>query len=188
MTLNSDTDRWLAASLPATLILLLGWFVFLNPVFKERSLLKRRVENMGDPAAKRNMAATARQDLADLNAEASRLRAKLDGGRIGFDRSHAMRRISMLCETHGLQIAQTSVEKDGNRLPAALKAVETKFTTADGQPPQVWRLELAGSYPAVTRLLMDLASTVPMLVPLNVTMETDPKERQLPKWSLYVWL
>ncbi len=188
MTLKSNTDRWLAASLPAIIILLLGWFLFLNSASKERSLLVRRLENMGDLAGKRQLTEAARQDLADLNDELSRLRAKLDSDRIGFDRSLAMRRISMLCETHGLQIGQTSVEKGANRLPPALKAAETNFTTADGQPPQVWRVELAGSYPAVTRLLMDLASTAPMLVPLNLTMEADPKERRPPTWNLYVWL
>lgn len=188
MTLKSDTDRWLAAALPAILILLLGWFVFLHPLSNERNLLARRLENMGGLAGKRNASELARRDLSDLNAELSRLQADLDSLRIGFDRSLAMRRISALCETHGLQIGQTSVEKGANRLPPALKSVESKFSTVDGKPPEVWRVELAGSYPAVTRLLMDLASTAPMLVPLNLTMEADPKERRQPTWNLYLWL
>ncbi len=188
MTLKSDSDRWIAATLPAILVFLSGWFLFLRNDSKERDLLERRIVNMGDLGAKHLLTESAKRDLADLAGEKSRLRENLDAEKLGFDRSLAMSRISALCEANGLQIGQTSIEQGSNRLPVSLKAVESKFTTSDGQPPQVWRLELAGSYPAVTRLLMDLASSAPMMVPLNFTMEADPKERRYPTWNLYIWL
>jgi hypothetical protein len=188
MTLRTDSERRLAAALPALLTLLLGWSLFLGSVSKEERLLRQRVKNLGSIRDVGTQVEQARIDLVALNGEAETLRGQLADGALTFDRNTAMRRISMFCEEHRIQIRQTAVETSSSKLPTALRQSQPGLRGEDGMPPQVWRIELAASYGAMLRLLQDLSTTSAAIVPLNLTMDSDPKERLQPVWKLYVWL
>lgn len=188
MTLRSDSERWFVACWPAIVTLLLGWFLFLNAASKERTVLNRRIENQGSIADQRKLLVLAKEELAAVHQEQARLREEISNQRLSFDRGLAMRRISVLCEELDLQISQTKADTSANLLPIALKNSIAKQPAPSDAAPQVWCVELSGSYSSVLKLLKGIASTSPLMVPLNLTMETDPKERLQPSWKLYVWL
>ncbi len=188
MTLRSDSDRWLAAALPAIAILLSGWLFLLKAASAEERLLRRRIENQGSLTSRQAQIESARADLESLVSEAETLRTKTGGERPIFDRSQSLRRISVLCDALGIRIGATERDKGGSRLPAAIASAVPAMVSGDPDAPQVWRIEISGPYPSVVKLLQDLASSSPVLVPLNLTMEGDPKERLMPVWNLYVLL
>ena len=99
-----------------------------------------------------------------------------------------MRRVSALCDELHIQIGQTVMEPNSTKLPVALKTAAIKFGPENGTTPQVWCIEVAGSYASVVKLLQSMATSSPMIVPLNLTMVCDPKELRFPVWNLYVWL
>ena len=188
MTPRSDSERWFIATWPAILTFLLGWFIFIAPSARERSDLSKRIRNQGTIGQQREQLAAAESELAAVKHEQETLRREIDERRVEFDRGLAMRRISALCGELDLQITKASEDKSTVRLPVALKKSITATHPSRNTAPQVWCVELSGSYSSVLGLLQGLASSAPLVVPLNLAMETDPKERLAPTWKLYIWL
>lgn len=188
MTLRSDSERWFVACWPAIITLLAGWFLFLDSVAKERRDLSRRIGNQGPIENQRALLASANEDLAAVTRDMERLAKEIEEKRLGFDRGVAMRRVSLLCEELKLQIGEVKTDTSAKHVPVALRQAVAKLPNKDGSPPQVWHVQLEGSFPSVMKLLQSLASSSPMMVPLNLTMESDPKERRQPVWNLYLWL
>jgi hypothetical protein len=182
-------DRWLAAALPALLILLSGWLFTIRPAAKEVSLLERRVENQGTLQTRLDMVSNARAGQAELEKNLARLRETLPPPGSVFNRNIAMQQISQLCETHRLSLSETKLELGDGKLPASLKTAETSLIkSASGPPPQVWRIELVGSYSNVMKLLDGLQHTQALIVPLKVFMQADKNERQPTTWAMTLWL
>lgn len=182
-------DRWLAAALPALVVLLLGWMFYIRPAAKEVSLLERRVENQGLLQARKDMVAQARSGQAELEKSVARLREARPAGGAVFNRNLAMQSISRLCETNNLSLSETKLEPGDSKLPAALKTAALNLTTsAGGTPQQVWRIELGGSYANVMKLLEGLKKAEALIVPLNISMKADKTERKPAAWAMTLWL
>ena len=185
----STRDRWLSAALPALVILLVGWVYFLRPAAKETSLLARRVEGQGSLQAQQDRISRARASQAELQQTVARLRDAPPPAGAVFNRNLAMQHISQLCETHLLTLTATKAELGDGRLPAALKTAALSLpTTAGATPPQVWRIELAGSYGNVLKMLEGLKKAEALIVPLSLSMQTDPRERKPATWTMTLWL
>lgn len=188
MTLRSDSERWFVACWPAILTLLAGWFLFVGGAARERRELARRMDNQGSVENQRALLESARGELALIGREKERLEAELATGRLAFDRGTAMRKVSLLCQELRLQIGEVKPEPSANLMPVSLQHATAGIPSMDGAAAQVWRVELTGSYPSVTKLLKSLAANPPMSIPLSLTMTCDPKERKPPVWNLYLLL
>lgn len=182
-------DRWLAAALPALVVLLAGWIFYLRPVAKEVSLLERRVENQGPLDARQDMVSRARAGQAELEKTVADLRENRPLASAVFNRNLAMQSISQLCETNGVSLSETKLEPGDGKLPPALKTAALLLTNhAGGTPPQVWRIELGGSYANVMKLLDGLKKAEALIVPLNLSMKADKSERKPATWAMTLWL
>lgn len=181
-------DKWLAAALPALVTLLVGWLFFLRPAAREITNLRQRMENQGPLSAQQALVAQAQAERADLEHAIANRRIAPAMEESVFDRNSAMQQVSLLCATNGLSLNAIAPEH-GEKLPPALQAATTSMTlTANATPPQVWRIELSGSYPAVVKLLDGLQRAKPLIVPLNLSMEVGKNERIPAKWVLTLWL
>lgn len=187
MTALTTRDKWLAAALPAMVILLVGWFVFLRPANRDLALLRQRVENQGPLANRQAQVARAQAERADLETTLATLRKPPENESAAFDRNAALQQVSQLCATHGLSLNGTSVEL-GGRLPTPLQTATAGLAKAGATQPQVWRVELSGTYPGVVKLLEGLQKAQPLIIPLNVTMTVDKNERRPATWVLTLWL
>ena len=186
MSAMTQRDKWLAAALPALLTLLIGWLFFLRPAGREIASLRQRVQNQGTLEARKALVANAQADRADLeNAITSKRATPVDAESV-FDRNWALQQVSLLCAAHGLSLNKSAAEP-GAQLSPTLKDALHALTATDATP-QVWRLELSGAYPNVVKLLEGLQKSKPLIVPLNLSMQTGKTERQPSIWVLTLWL
>lgn len=180
-------DKWLAAFLPALVLLLVGWFVFLRPANRTLAGLRQRVENQGPLSHRQAQAARAQAERADLEKTLAALRQPAPAESAVFDRNAALQQVSELCAKHGLGLNGTSAEA-GGKLPPTLQTAAAGLAKAGTTPPQVWRIELSGTYPGVQKLVEGLQQTKPLIVPLNLSMTVDKNERRPAHWVLTLWL
>ncbi len=177
-------DKWLAAALPALVTLLAGWIFFLRPAGRELAALRQRVENQGP--LRQALVISAKAERLNLEKAVAEKRGTSSAETCAFDRNAAMQQISLLCAAHGLSLNGTAPEPAG-KLPPALQEAAAALSRG-GTAPQVWRVELNGSYPAVVKLLEGLGKTNPLIVPLNLSMEAGKNERKPAKWVISLWL
>lgn len=181
-------DKWLAAALPALVTLLGGWFFFIRPANRELASLRQRVENQGPLSARQLLAAQAQADRADLEKIIAEKRASQSEDEGVFDRNWALQQVSVLCATLGLSLNATAPEPAGKLPPALQDATAAFLRLPNSTPPQVWRIELSGSYSSVLKLLEGLQKSKPLIVPLNLSMQVDKNERKPATWVLTLWL
>lgn len=188
MSMNTMTlrDRWLACAIPAMLTLLLGWLIVLRPAAREVASLQQRVRTQGSLASHQALLAGAQADRAELEKAIADKRALPVGEGSVFDRNRAMQEVSLLCEEHHVKLEKSALDSSA-QLPPTLKDALPAFATG-GTRPQVWRLEVSGTYPNVVKLLDGLQKTKPLIVPLNLSMRSGKSERYPATWKLTLWL
>lgn len=184
-TMNSR-DKWLAAALPAMLTLLLGWLIWLRPAGREVGQLRQRVRNQGTRDSQQTLLAVAQATRSELEKTLSDKRGAIPNDQSVFDRNWAMQQVSVLCDANSLSLEKSTAETAAPLSPALKEALPA--VTRNGTPPQVWRLELSGSYPNVVKLLDGLRKAKPLIIPLNLSMQTGKTERHPTKWVLTLWL
>lgn len=181
-------DKWLAAALPAMVTLLAGWIFFTRPAGRELASLRQRVENQGPLAARLALVARAQEEHKDLEKLIVEKRSAVPEGESVFDHNWALQQVSVLCATHGLSLNATSPESSGKLSTALKEAGESLKDATNATEPQVWRIELSGTYPSVLKLLQDLQKSKPLIVPLNLSMQTNKNARKPATWVLTLWL
>jgi hypothetical protein len=186
MNTMTTRDKWLSAALPALLTLLLGWLIGLRPAGREIAQLRQRVHNLGSLESRKALLAAAQATRADLEKTVAEKRSAPAGDRIAFDRNWAMQQVSVLCDTHGLSLEKSNADPAAQLSPVLRDALPA--LAGSGPPPQVWRLELSGSYPNVVKLLEGLRKAKPLIVPLNLSMQSGKTERHPTTWVLTLWL
>ncbi|MES2571604.1 MAG: hypothetical protein V4710_16315 [Verrucomicrobiota bacterium] len=179
-------DRWLAAALPAMLILLLGWLILLRPAGREVAQLRQRVQNQGSLDARRALVASAQADRADLEKAIAEKRRLPLGEESVFDRNWALQQISRLCVAQGLSLNKSAPDPVAQLSPALKNSLP--LLAGNGTPPQLWRLELGGTYPGIVKLLEGLQRSTPLIIPLNLSMESGRTARQPSAWVLTLCL
>lgn len=185
MSFRATLNQWLGAALPAMVTLLIGWLLLLRPALNETSLLRRRLETLDKPGTQRQFLAQAQAEHASLEQDIQAKQLTLTE-QVVFDRNQALQNISQLCEACDLSLAKSHPDP-ATQPPLALK--EAFAARAPDSPlPQVWRLELYGSYPNVVKLLSGVQRITPLVVPLNVSMQPGKNGRPPAKWILTLWL
>ena len=189
MSTLSIRDRWLAATLPALVILFIGWVYYVRPASKQIAILTRQVEAQGPLEDQLDRVALARTSLAELEKTVTQLRTVRPPATAVFDRNLAMQQISKLCRAHTLSLGGTKLEAGDGRLPPALKSAALALThQAATTPPEVWRIDLTGSYSNVVKMLEGLKNADALIIPLTVSMKSDARERKPTCWTLTLWL
>ena len=187
MSSLTDRDKWLAACLPALITLLLGWLFFLRPAERALSNLRQRVENQGSLGARKALVANAEAIRAELEkAIADKRSAPVEEG--VFDRNSAMQHVSLLCAESGLSLNATTHDRSSRLPPSLQEAISALTRTPNTTPPQLWRIDLSGTYPSMVKLLAGLQKSKPLIVPLSVSMQTNKNERKPVTWTLTLWL
>lgn len=182
-------DRWLGAALPALIVFLAGWVWILRPAAKDVSLLERRVQNQGPLQSRHELVALARAGQAELEKSVGRLREVSPPLSSVFNHNLAMQTLSQLCESHHLSLDKTQLEPGDGKLPPALKSTALSLAKQPGgTPPQVWRLELSGSYSGVLKLLAGIQNAEALIVPLSISMQTAKNNRLPAAWTITLWL
>jgi len=177
------------AALPAVLTALAGWGFFLEPADREVASLRTRVERQGPLSARQALAARTQAERTGLEKAIAGKRAALAKEEAVFDRNRAMQRVSVLCLANNLSLNATTPDPAAKLPPALQEAVEaTVHKNANGELPQVWRIELSGGYAGVLKLLDGLKHSQSLIVPLSVSMETGKNEQIPAKWVLTLWL
>lgn len=188
MTPKTDREKLLLSTLPALGLMLFGWLIFLNPADRAVKVLRRRVEGQGPLSAKQAQIARAKTDHADLQrALESRLNAPSENESV-FDRNFAMQQVSQLCAAQRLSLNAATLDAAAQLPPSLREATALLTRNGNTTPPQVWKIELTGSYVGIVNLLHGLEKTKPLIVPLNLSMQTGKNERQPLKWVLTLWL
>ena len=187
---KSIREKWLLAVLPALLTVIIGWGLFYHPTDLEN--LRKRVESQGPLSAKQGLVTRAQVESLTVKKSITARRDALAAETTVFDRNRAMEAVSELCAVHGLSLNATKLETSG-KLPQALQEAIPAIThSLAATPPQVWRIELSGTYGNVEKLLAGLQQSQPLIVPLSVSMDTrlqDKEKRRQPlKWVLTLWL
>ena len=188
---KSVREKWLLASLPAVLTLLIGWALFFRPT--DLVALRKHVESQGPLSAKQALITRAQAESMALQKSITARKAALATETATFDRNRAMEVVSELCATHGLSLDAAKLETTG-KLPTALQDATPALThNPAATPPQVWRIELSGAYANVVKLLAGLQQSQPLIVPLSLSMDTRKKEKEKErhqplKWVLTLWL
>jgi hypothetical protein len=189
MSTLSTRDRWLAATVPALVILLIGWIYYLRPAGRETALLKRQVEGQGPLEDQLDRVALARSGLEELEKTVAKLRTVRPPATAVFNRNLAMQQISKLCQTHTLSLVGTNPEASDGRLSPALKSAALALTQhGTTTPPEVWRIDLTGSYSNVVKMLEGLKNAEALIIPLSISMKADPRERKSTCWTMTLWL
>jgi hypothetical protein len=186
MSSLTPRDRWLACSLPALVTFLIAGLFIIRPANRDLANLRKRVQNQGPLSARLELVEAAKVEEVTLRNSIEGLRKAIDEDGHKFDRNWSMQQISRLCAQHGIGLTATSAEPS-TRLSASLREAAKSFAR-DPSPPQVWRFELVGTYPAVVALLDDLQKTKPMIVPIGLSMVTNKNERKPATWNLSIWL
>ncbi len=188
MTQRTTREKWILAALPALGTLFIGWTFFLSPANHVIETMRARVEKQGPVSARLMQVARVKEDCDILAKAAAGKRAAAAEQGMRFDRNHAMQQISLLCAQQGLSLNTTAADTGGKLPPPLQDAAAATLAGEGATAPQLWRLELSGPYGSVVKLLEGLREAQPLIVPLNLSMETGKKERQPAKWVLTLWL
>lgn len=206
----TSRDRWLAAFIPAMVILLAGWYFFLRPASRQVTQLRQSVEKQGSLSLKLAQAQSGQAEGVRLQSAIASMRSAAAGQTQSavsanpavqsglpapspletgvFDRNSALQQVSILSALYGMTLDGTSSELGGRLPPSLQDATSALSLSARAVPPQVWRIELSGSYPSMVRLLEGLQKATPLIVPLNLSMVSDKNERKPLRWVLTLWL
>ncbi len=203
MTLSAR-DRWLLALLPA--VVTAAIYIY-GPCATERARVTKALSELqaehDKPFDRRKLSALRadlEQDQTALEGAKQRLSvlSAAPEQRIGpaaEDRSETMRALSAILDARGLVLVKSEkLESDvepalGKKFLDAWKIYAEKTHVP---APQVWRVELRGSYPRVQQACEELARAPQFIVPLSVVMERLPKDNAGNggglKWTLTLWL
>lgn len=219
MTL-SNREKWVVIGLPALLTGLV--YVFFPGSYANARLasyneqIKKEREKPLSPQEIKEVSSENQkiQDALKTNREKAVTLAKLQPEKFGSlfssdeDRGEPLRVISKAIEDHGLFLVK-SEKLDSQGRTALPKYMHEKLArlseTFNPPTPQIWRIEVLGSYTRMKEVCDELMKSKAFIVPLNVTMEpsrkraTNEKASDVAseavmnaggvfKWTLTVWL
>ena len=185
----TSRDRWLAALLPSMFTLLIGWFFLLRPAGRDATIMIDRASHLGPLQPREAAVHAARTEAEALARQLAARRTEAPPPDLPpFDRRQALQQVSHWCGDSGLSLISTAPLPNG-QIPAALRDTAATIPPAGECPPaQLWKLELLGPYPAVTRLLEKMAAASPSIVPVTLSMEPGRTARQPGRWTLHLFL
>ena len=195
MTLT-NREKALVAFLPAVLVLIPYGFWINAPKQKEVTALERNLANAVKTAPTLQKLNETKYRLAKLQAEILRLETNILkekkrweslGAQCSDARLRNRRRVKLtqLLSRHGLDIIEEgpndSTGADRNLKPSAAmdKLAKQLAESANGRPPQLWRLRLYAEYPEMLRALNELSTGEVIAIPVALTMKEARKNSTL---------
>lgn len=187
-------DKWMCAVLPALLTGIVCQIAFTRPLARESDALAAQIQKQGPLAVRKAALKQAENEHDQLEDIIAAKRKSLAGGgaaggsETGFNRTVTLQQISKLCETGGLTLMSSAPEPGAKLPPSVDAAAKVLVKPAEASAPQVWRLELRGSYTDMLEFLDGLAAVSSLVVPLTVGMQPDADENNPISWTLSIWL
>ncbi|HLX61099.1 MAG TPA: hypothetical protein VKX17_07430 [Planctomycetota bacterium] len=191
MTLSSR-DRWLLALLPA--VLTASIYIY-GPGATQRA---RMVKAQGELQAAqekpfdRGALSAVRSDMQQNRAAFDNAKKRLaalsaaPAQRLGpesEDRSATLRALTAILEARGLVLVKSEklpIDAESALGRKTLDAWKAYAEKTHAPAPQIWRVELRGSYPHMQQACEELARAPQFIVPLSVTMEMPVQEGTTP--------
>jgi hypothetical protein len=106
-------------------------------------------------------------------------------------RVSALAGIDAAFDSHAVQVLTTSHLPAGSISGIAPRSLQdfAAAVTREGhsQLPQVWRIDVIGSYADVLAALSDIGHRDAFVMPLGISMESINPETTYRKWSLWIW-
>ena len=104
----------------------------------------------------------------------------------GANRAAALKLLAAAVDRSDLMLIHSSALTEATKL----KDITALSKGIDLPAPQLWRLELAGSYLNMLKMLTELKKAETFVVPIDVKMEPMKDETESPamKWTLTVWI
>lgn len=183
----SPRDKWMCAIIPALLTGLIYQYAFIHPVGVDIESIQKRLDTQGPLAARQAALKQAEADHAQLLHRVADMK-KPGITRLHFNRTAALQQISKLCESGGLTLVSSSPDTAAKLPPSIDQVASLLASPADSLPPQIWRLELQGSYPAMVEFLDGLGATPTLVVPLNLGLQPNAEDTRPLNWTVSVWL
>jgi hypothetical protein len=138
--------------------------------------------------------AAVKKKIADLEKDKVRLTAAWQASAAHCTtiatRPDRANRLHALLKSRALLLVDSSPgdsAKDG-RLSPALEKLSKLLAERTGQPPQVWRYRVQGSYKDVLQALQDLSQDDQLAIPIGLTMKDANSEISTREWTLLVWI
>lgn len=181
-------EKWLLAVLPAVLLCVGLELASLRTLRRETKTLDQNLANRSLSASPEIQLTAARQGVEDLKISLADSRKRLEQNQAGFDRALALQRVSELAESCGITLLASELDPSAKPLPVLLAASDTLVRRGNATPPQVWKVDLRGSYAAVVALVKKLETSSPLIVPLGAVMTSQTDLRQPLAWQLSLWL
>jgi hypothetical protein len=184
----SSRDKWMCAVLPALLTAIICQTAFTHPLQRENDALAGQIRAPGSLPMRQAELRQLESDHAQIVEAVAQKRKALSAAGAGFNRTVALQQISKLCEQNHLALVSSAPDASTKLPPPIAEAAKVLVTERDTDAPQIWRLELRGSYGDFLQFLNGLGAVPPLIVPLNLSMQPDPNEDHPISWSLTVWM
>lgn len=169
-------------------VFVIAELVFVKSKRTKVSDLSREMTAKGGSASWQMQLSTAQAQAAGLQADLDELKASFAKANAPLDHAASLKEVSRLCTEGGLALI-TSAQDAANPLAPSLQAAAPLLATQNhGTAPEMWRIEMQGSYAQMRKLLDALAAAPSLIVPLHLGMKLDEESRAPAVWTLTLWL
>lgn len=190
----SARDKWLLAILPAILTAIL--YVFGKGWISEKALKDARLQSEKARAAMLQPAVLAGKmkvlgELNDKLSDQRDLAAKLGESaksvqlKPSGNRTETLKKISEMLNAKNLSLLNSARLAEGALKDSKHSALAEQI----GLPvPELWRMEIAGSYRNMLEAIDAMGASDSFIVPLSIGMEPLNEDAGTQRWSLTLWI
>jgi hypothetical protein len=195
----SEREIRLVMLLPAVLVVAIYACAFDQPHRAQVNALRQAAAQAGDHLTSQGQIQRAKADITMLQIDREKHRAAAatqltlptrwtsPAGRL-----NALADINAVFDAHSVFVVSTAHLPDTAMHGVAPQSLQD-FAAAVGrqlhaQVPQVWQIEVVGSYADVLKALGELGRGDAFIVPLGLSMEPIGAETNYRHWSLWVWV
>jgi hypothetical protein len=190
---SNPREKWMLVCLPAILTAIVySWgFARKNGVMLTAARTQlQEVSAQGNGKlnlTRKTQELTRLEDQFDAYAERKQAAVKARGDVSGSNRTVALKRLAAAADSSNLVLIQSSAITDSTAKQRQLAALSKGM---EMPAPQLWRMELCGSYLDMLKMLEELKNADAFVVPVDVKMEPLKDETESPamKWTLTVWI
>ncbi|HYG73963.1 MAG TPA: hypothetical protein VEK08_03065 [Planctomycetota bacterium] len=190
---SNPRDKWLLICLPAIFTAIVYSWGFARKNSVALSEARKQLQAVSDQPDAQAALMRKTQELSRLEDQYENYAERKNAARAvpgvphsGANRAAALKVLAAAADKSNLVLLQSSALSEASKL----KEVAAISKGIDLPAPQLWRLELAGSYLNMLKMLTELKKAETFVVPLEVKMEPLKDETDSPgqKWTLTVWI
>jgi hypothetical protein len=191
---TSERDRWIKICFPAILTLLIYSWGYARKNSTTLTDARKQLSEFSMLPSSQSALTKKTMELSKLgdqvNDFAARKTAAAGGSGVrksSVGRTTALKVLTGLAEKSGLVLLEAAPNEMATPM---LKVITTISKGVDLPDPQLWRMELAGSYLDMLNMLTELQKIDVFAVPVEVKMEPLKDDAVGPavRWTLTVWI